>query len=202
MTIEIGSTFDLWACIQAIGSILAILAGIAVVWWQDDRRKFDERKRENELAKAAGDVAREALSLVEARLNSALFPVGKPILFWLRNQRTTEVVQALRELRISNLPSEIIASVVRIRSGAFAVNDRLSQVFDSEPDPIAKARRWSRLESCGRVLSETLDEFAHLRSLLNNRHGIEIDPIIPDENMHRYMKDSLCKISSEEDTFD
>jgi type II secretory pathway pseudopilin PulG len=202
VTIEIGNNFDLWACIQAVGSILAILAGIGVVLWQEWQRKRDERRKENELAKAAGDVAREALVLVEARLNSALFPIGKPILFWLRNQRTTEVVQALRELRISTLPNEIIASVVRIRSGVYAVNTRISEVFDSEPDKKAKARRWSRLESCGRVLSETIDEFAHLRSLLSNRHGVELAPIIPDENMVRYMRESLSATVSDEDAFD
>ena len=202
MTIEIGNTFDLWACIQAVGSILAILAGIAVVWWQERTRKQDQKRQESELAKAAGDVAREAVSLVEARLNSALFPTGKPILFWLRNQRTTEVVQALRELRISSLPNEIIASVVRIRSGAFAINQRISEVFDSEPDEIQKARRWTRLESCGRVLSETLDEFAHLRSLLANRHGVDLAPIMPDDNMARYMRDSLAVSFSDKDAFD
>lgn len=172
LVLIVGSEPDITDQIQAWGSIGAVAAALFALLVQEIVRRHAEDKRRRELAKAAADIAREASRLVAERLHWALKSQDGPTLFELRGHRTTEMVQAMRELDISSLSPALIAPFARVRSDVYAVNERISDVFESENRGPAKqkvalrARRTHRLTSAGRVLGAALEQYNQYRAAL------------------------------------
>jgi len=98
-----------WTAIAA-----AVFAGLAMVI--PERFRFRERAiRRIGLARAADDLAREALQLVSERLEWALKSVDGPTLFELRGHRTTGMVQCMREFDTAALHPDLLESFARVR---------------------------------------------------------------------------------------
>lgn len=82
------------------------------------------------LARVAYDLAGEALALVTDRLNVALSPNQPRSAYELREYRTTETILAMRELEPHTLPPTILQAFVQVRSRVYAINRRISEVYE------------------------------------------------------------------------
>ena len=71
------------------------------------------------------------------------------------------MIEVFRELEVSKLPPQMIQSVAVIRSGVYAINNRIDEVL--KDDGKRKAERRSRLHSAGRTLAEVREQFAVLK---------------------------------------
>lgn len=163
MTIFITSDsgIDWPAWVQAVGSIVAILAAIGLVAYQEYRRDHEARKKGREMAQAAASLAFTAIERVADRFAAAAHEPDKPMRYSLRGFRTTEAVEALRGLDVAALPPSLVEAFSQVRADAYAVNARISEVF--QDDARRKAERLARLESAGRVFVDALDALGRLR---------------------------------------
>lgn len=165
------SSVDLAAWVQGTGTIMAIVAGFVGVLYQSAENR---RARADEVAavgRAAHSLAASAYELVTDRLNSALQP-GKPTSHYsLRGSRTTEMVASMREFQAGDLPTSLIAPFTRLRACVFAINTRISEVYDAEnaltgPTKTAlKKRRIRELDSAVTVHSSAAAAFSELERL-------------------------------------
>lgn len=162
---------DLPAWVQGTGTIMAIVAGFVGVLYQSAENR---RARADEVAavgRAAHSLAASAYELVTERLNSARQP-GKPTSHYsLRGSRTTEMVASMREFQAGSLPTSLIAPFTTLRACVFAINTRVSEVYDAEdavtgPKKTAlKKRRIQELTSATRVHASAAAAFSELERL-------------------------------------
>lgn len=191
------------AIVQAVGSIAAIVAGFIVLAVQNWQAKDAVRVKSKELATTVGNIALEATETVAQRLESALRTQKGRTLFALRGHRTTEMVQSMREFDLSVLPPVLAGRFARVRSGVYAVNSRITDIFDSEKiTPADKSRRRARLESSARVLSETLVEFQRLREALEREVGVKIALPNIAQDVTDFMIVAVAKSVSPKEAFD
>lgn len=178
-----GATHGFWseetaAWVQAVGSIAAIIATALIFHFEQEGRVAEAtrdakersaaaKQERYERARTAGELALNATNLVAARLEASLASINGSTLYALRGHRTTEMVQAMRELQIDSVPSDVMERFAYIRSGIYAVNARITDVFDSEKNKKGlRERRYERLKSAGRVLGETLVDLQKLTEAL------------------------------------
>ena len=162
---------DLSAWVQAVGAILAILSGFATMALQTEaQRQLDENEM-GQIARAAHVLAFEARQTVSDRLNSALTPSGPGKLYALHGDRTTEIVNAMREFDTGRLPGDILLPFIRLRSHVYATNCRITEIFESEEEgptgkrEKTKAGRKGRLKSCVRVRHDALPLFKEIEDI-------------------------------------
>lgn len=167
------------AWVQAITSFLAIGAAGLGLLYQEGRRDREAKARAISLAGVCGTVAHQAIRHVTDRMEPLLKKPDAPFLFLLRGHRTTEMVNALREIEIVDLPSDVVAPLVAIRGAVYAVNSRITDIFKiEEGDKGAKDRRLARLESAGRVLGDAVEQYGKLQDILSINYEINIPSII------------------------
>ncbi len=130
-----------WA--QAVGTVFAIVAGFATVFYQVQRQKADIREQQKEAGRAAFLLAFDALDTVSDRLNAALTFAKNKSTHRLRGNRTTEMVTAMREFEISRIPASMLADFIRLRSRIYAINERITEIYMSQESMPAD---WTRQE--------------------------------------------------------
>jgi hypothetical protein len=108
-----GQGIDWPATIQAVGSVVAIFATGALFILDKRNRVAESKARAKELAHTVGQMALHSTNTVAGRLSSALEP---KVLFALRGHQTTEMVQAMRELEMTELSPEIVKHFAYVRS--------------------------------------------------------------------------------------
>lgn len=136
---------DAAAWFSAFATSLAIVAAVAVVRLQLLAQARAEKARRADLAQVAYDLAGEALALVTDRLNVALSPKQPQSVYELREHRTTETILAMRELEPHTLPPTILKAFVQVRSRIYAINRRISEVYEKG----ARDRNYDQHEKLG-----------------------------------------------------
>jgi hypothetical protein len=165
---------------QAIGSILAVLAGFAYVGFQ----RFADGQA---AAQAAGHLARHSVDRVTERM-AALIDPSKPIEFALRGQRAREMIAVMRELDISKLPGKFIEPFATVRSAIYAINHRIDEILLD--DTSRRQERRKRLYSSGRILTEARAEMDRLSRLylFSVRWKMALNPL--DHSMRRFLTEA------------
>ena len=125
-----GGSLSAW--VQSLGAILAIITGFAAAIWQVRAQRMEARQEQRAIVRAAHILACEALATASERLEAALIPPNSGKVMSLQGDRTTEMVLAMREFDTTKLPADLLPLFVRIRSHVFAINERISDVYDTE----------------------------------------------------------------------
>lgn len=162
----LGQTMAAW--VQAVGSVLAILAAIVIANQQIDYSRKEAQRASSNLAIAAVSLASRTLAQVADRLTAAARPqAGKSMGLALREHRTTELVETLRQVNIGDLPPDLVVAFSTLRSRLYAVNARITQIYDSEQrDQKLEARRKQRVRSSLLTYDEALADYHELSTLL------------------------------------
>lgn len=161
-----GQTMAAW--IQAVGSVLAILAAIAVANRQMEQARLDASRAKADLALAAVSLASKSLEQVADRLTAAArVGAGKSLGLALREHRTTELVETLRQVSIGDLPPSLVLTFSTLRSRLYAVNARITEIYNSEQkDPSKEARRSQRIRSSLATYEAALADYRELADQL------------------------------------
>ncbi|NIJ18416.1 hypothetical protein FHS95_000085 [Sphingomonas naasensis] len=164
-----GQTTAAW--LQAVGSILAILIALSVANSEVRQAGADARLEKCEDARAAIALAHKTLELVADRLMVACDPSNEASHgMALREHRTNELIEALRQISVGDLPPEIVVPFSSIRSNLHAVNARITEIYESEEaDGIPEERRRLRLGSGLIIYSHAVRDYADLCSLLRTQ---------------------------------
>ncbi|TBC48186.1 hypothetical protein [Rhizobium ruizarguesonis] len=182
--------------VQAIGAIAAITAGFAMAADQQHSQEVTKANERREFTRAAQVLTHAALQTVSERLDTALQPRHPLKVYALQGDRTTEMVRAMAELDTALLPSEVLPFFIQLRSYVFAVNSRISEVYDSEKrgtqDELDKkrARRPERLKSSLRVHDAAIKLFIEMQSLVVDRYGHSLLAIKTGPSLNAYPRPS------------
>lgn len=162
----LGQTMAAW--VQAVGSVLAILAAIVIANQQIDHSRKESQRASSNLALAAVSLASRTLAQVADRLTAAARPqAGKSMGLALREHRTTELVETLRQVSIGDLPPDLVVAFSTLRSRLYAVNARITQIYESEQrDQKLEAHRKQRVRSSLLTYDEALADYHELSTLL------------------------------------
>lgn len=164
-----------WA--QAIGAVLAIVVGFAGTAIQLRAQKKNDREKEMAAGRAAYLIAYDAMDTVSDRLAAALMPNRDKKTHALRGSRTSEIVAAMREFDTSRLPDDMLADFVRLRTRVFAINSRITEIYDDEANLTGnelaneKLRRYERLRSAVKVRREAEILFFSLGHTAHFKNG-------------------------------
>ncbi|TCQ02467.1 hypothetical protein [Sphingomonas sp. PP-CC-3A-396] len=174
-----------WA--QAIGSVLAILAGFAGVLYQVGQSKADAKEQRDERGRAAHLLAYDAFETVTERLQAMLKASRAYPTHRLRGERTNEMIAAMREIDTSTLPPIMLADFIRLRSRVFAINQRITEIYKSEEKTSNgnsgrnKGERRKRLNSAVQVWKEALTYFDNIQTTATGIGGSPQDLTKPVE---------------------
>lgn len=187
-----GQTTAAW--LQAVGSILAILAGVAMANSQLRQASADARLEKCEEARAAIALAHKTLELVADRLVVACDPDYEMRHgMALREHRTTELVDALRQISVGDLPAELVVPFSTLRSNLHAVNARITEIYESEDrDGIPEERRRLRLGSGLIIYNHAVGDYADLCRLLRS----EIEAKLPVFDEPRLLREYVAMARS------
>lgn len=187
-----GQTTAAW--LQAVGSILAILAGVAMANSQLRQASTDSRREKFEGARAAVSLARKTLELVADRLRVACDPASEASHgMALREHRTTELVEALRQISVGDLPPELVVPFSTLRSNLHAVNARITETYESEEeDGIPEERRRLRLGSALIIYNHAVGDYADLCGMLRN----EVQADLPAFHEPQHLRDYVAMARS------
>jgi hypothetical protein len=153
---------DIAAWTQAVGAILAIVSGFVVAFYQRSEERNDASLEALAIVQACYLLGFQALETVGERLENILTPSG--IKFSLQGDRTSEMVEAMREFDTSRVPAEILKDFILLRSHVFAINKRISEIYDSKVDRNGdkNTSRHDRLESTVVTYRKALEIFGTL----------------------------------------
>jgi hypothetical protein len=187
-----GQTTAAW--LQAVGSIVAILAGVALANAQLRQASADARLEKFDGARAAVSLARKTLELVADRLRVACDPVSEASHgMALREHRTTELVEALRQVSVGDLPPELVVPFSTLRSNLHAVNARITETYESEEeDGIPEERRRLRLGSALIIYNHAAGDYSDLCGLLRS----EVEADLPAFNEPRHLREYVAMARS------
>jgi hypothetical protein len=197
-----GQTTAAW--LQALGSILAILAGVAMANLQLRQASNDARLEKFDGARAAVSLARKTLELVADRLRVACDPVSEASHgMALREHRTTELVEALRQISVGDLPPELVVPFSTLRSNLHAVNARITQTYESEEeDGIPEHRRRLRLGSALIIYNHAAGDYADLCRLLRTEVQADLPAFNEPQHLRDYVAMARSAASAGEDASD
>lgn len=165
--------------VQAVGSVVAIVAAFMVANDQERERTIKEAEDQVAVAQAAHLLTYRALELVGDRLSAAILLDYKQFRYRLRGSRTTEMIAAMREFETHRLPSPLLSDFILLRSQIYAINERLSEVYATEKSrlkPSRRPERPSRLESAQTVYREAVQTFASLERITIVEFGASPQP--------------------------
>lgn len=117
----------------------------------------------------------KSLEQVADRLKVAGRPFSKASYgLALREHRTSELVEALRQINSGELPPEVVVPFSTLRSNLYAVNARISEVYRSEEPPrnIPESRRQRRLRSSFAIYDHALADYGELGRLVHEHYGL------------------------------
>lgn len=180
--------------VQAIGSIITIVSGIAIALWQHGRAGDARRAEMTEAAEAAHRLAYEALETISDRLEVALAPAKPTKDHALRGYRTSEMVAAMREVDTARVPTAILADFIKLRSQVFAINSRITELYERESDPnilsaqYAVETRYSKLSSAVRTLGAARKTFAALELSAASLFGLKAMPFAARPHVQDYVE--------------
>ncbi|MBO9623173.1 MAG: hypothetical protein J7500_10725 [Sphingomonas sp.] len=197
-----GETTAAW--LQAVGSILAILFGIAMANAEARRAGADARTEKIEDARAAIALAHKTLELVADRLMVACDPATEAMHgMALREHRTNELVEGLRQISVGDLPPEIVVPFSSIRSNLHAVNARITEIYESEEeDGIPAERRRVRLGSGLIIYAHAVNDYADLCTLLRTQVDVEFPAFREPPQLAAYVAVARIAASSGQDASD
>jgi len=159
---------DTAAWVQAVGAIMAIVVGFATILCQRALESADAKVALDANARAAHRVLTHAMTTVGERLDAVLAPEDMKHPFRLRGERTLEMIATLREFDIARIPHEMLETFLQLRANLHAINERISEIYDSESEALAKPRsrgeRPTRLEAAVTIWHDS-------RILLSTLHG-------------------------------
>lgn len=156
---------ELSAWVQSLGAILAIVTGFAAAIWQVRAQRLETQSEQHAVARAAYLLSFEALATASDRLEAALIPPNSGKVMRLQGDRTTEMVLAMREFDTLKLPAVLLPGFVRFRSHIFAVNERISEVYDTEQKNKERVKdREARLKSAVRVRTDAIHLFESMHA--------------------------------------
>jgi hypothetical protein len=169
-----GQTTAAW--VQALGAILAILVGFGIAFAQAQQASAKSIQDRKDSGRSAGLLALNALQRLADRLMVASRPHSKTVHgLALREHRTTEMVEALRQIDIGRLPPEIVVPLAMLRSCLFAINARITEIYRSEEEKgVSEVRRPARIKSSVRTYADALRSFAELREILRTRLQVDL----------------------------
>lgn len=197
-----GQTTAAW--LQAVGSILAILIALAVANSEVRQASADARLDKCEEARAAVSLAHKTLELVADRLMVAADPITEASHgMALREHRTTELIDALRQISVGDLPAEIVVPFSSIRSNLHAVNARITEIYESEEDEgIPEERRRLRLGSGLIIYSHAVRDYADLCGLLRTEVDAELPAFHEQPRLTAYVDLARAAASTGQDASD
>ena len=184
-----GNGEDAAGWVQAIGATISISLAIWIALWQHSRAVHARQDAEAAAEKAAHNaeksaagaafsMAYEVLEIVGDRLNVAL-DVSKAE-YGLRGFRTTEMVDAMRAIDTARIPTAILTDFVKIRSRAYAINARISDLYRRENTASTTAamrahesKRSKKLASAVRTHGWALNAFERLQNTAAEKWQIE-----------------------------
>jgi hypothetical protein len=155
---------DLPAWVQAVGAILAIVVGFATIYYQRVAEINDQRATQTINARVALVVAVQAMMSLGERLDALLAPDRNKHPYRLRGARATEMIVSLRELDTTHVPPGLVENFLQLRSNLFALNERITEIYDSEN--ISNAAPRGRSERPQRMVGG-LEIWASSRKLLD-----------------------------------
>ncbi len=135
-----GGATDTPAWVQAVGAIMAIVVGFATILCQRALESADAEAVRDANARAAHLVATHAMTTVGERLDAVLAPENMKRPFRLRGERTLEMIASLRDFDTARIPHEMLESFLQLRANLHAINERISEIYDSERETLAKPR--------------------------------------------------------------
>jgi hypothetical protein len=163
------------AWVQAVGSVLAILGGFAVANLQLRHAAAEARRQQAARARVMALLVHKSLEQVADRLKVAGRPFSKERYgLALREHRTTELIEALRQINSGELPPEVVVPFSTLRSNLYAVNARISEVYRSEEPPrnIPESRRRRRVRSSFAIYDHALADYRELCRLVREHFGL------------------------------
>ncbi|WP_208247728.1 hypothetical protein WGT02_28170 (plasmid) [Rhizobium sp. T1470] len=164
---------ELSGWVQAVGAIAAIVAGFAVAADQQQSQQVAAANDLNEFTRATHMLAHAALQTVSERLDTASTPRHDKKAYALQGDRTTEMVRAMSDT--VRIPSEILPYFIRLRSHVYAINSRISEIYEDEKlgckvERDAKvAERPGLLKSSVRVYDASIELFLQLQEAIAER---------------------------------
>jgi hypothetical protein len=107
----------------------------------------------------------------------------------LREYRTTELVEALRQIDAGSLPPEMVVPFSTLRSSLYAVNARITHIYRSEEERgIPEDRRERRIRSSLIVYDDAASDYAELCRLLGARQPGEITPHVEPKELRDFVE--------------
>lgn len=167
---------DVAAWTQAVGAILAIVSGFGVAFYQRREEREDAAIELPAIIQASYVLAFQALETVGERLDNIL--TRSSVKLSLQGDRTSEMVEAMREFDTSRLPAEMLKDFILLRSHVFAMNKRISEVYEMKVkrgDDIYKVRH-DKLESTVMTYRSALQIFGELSGAASVRTA---SPLVP-----------------------
>jgi len=188
--------------VQALGATISIFLAVWIALWQHSRAERAQRdadaaaeqaahKAEKTSAEAAYSMVYEVLEIVGDRLNVAL---GKSTAeYGLRALRTTEMVEAMREFDTRRVPIAILTDFVKIRSRAYAINARVTELYRREDRSKGAARRAyedkrnDKLASAVATHGWAMNAVRRLEATIVDQWEISAVPFTPRPNIESYV---------------
>jgi hypothetical protein len=166
----------------AIGTGLAIAVTATFGIDQLSQARRDDIRRRHELGEAAFTLADQAMTLVTDRLETALSPRRVGSRYQLRGDRTTETIEAMREIEPHMLPPNMIAPFVELRACVAAINSAITEYHASghrrtgsdDGGGVAKARE-KAFSSSARVHQDARKAFLVLAATIKDRSKLSPD---------------------------
>lgn len=142
-------TTDLPAWVQAVGAILAIVVGFATIYYQRVAEANDQLELQAINARVAFLITVQAMTTLGERLDAVLAPNRDKHPYRLRGARASEMIASLRELDTTRIPPNLLEKFLQLRSNFHALNERISEIYESEkasnPAPRERSERPLRL---------------------------------------------------------
>jgi len=166
------------AWVQAVGAIMAIVVGFATILCQRALEIADADAVRVANARAAHLVAAHAMTTVGERLDAVLAPEDAKHPYRLRGERTAEMVAGMRDFDTARLPHEMLEKFLQLRANLHAINERISDVYDSEQvtraAPRPRNERPSRLEAAIVIWRTSRTLLEELQGMLINAGQSEL----------------------------
>lgn len=122
--------------VQAVGATVAVFVAWLALWLQRTQVQDDQKEEARRLASAVYGLSTHGFDRVSDRLAAAASP-GSGKRLTLRELRTSDIVRAMRKVDPTSLPASLFEPFVLLRSGLYAINERISEVYAEGRSPEA-----------------------------------------------------------------